>query len=53
VVEERCRIHGDEAPYVTTYKEPWVKSIFNIPATDEFVALVVLRHYPELTNDNP
>ncbi len=47
-VIDRQEIHGDEAPYITTYRDPRVESMFNIPASDDFISAVVLKHYPEL-----
>lgn len=47
-VIDRQEIHDDEAPYITTYGEPLKGSMFNIPASDDFISAVVLKHYPEL-----
>ncbi len=41
-------IHGDEAPYITTSRDPRDGSLFNFPASAEFLSAVALKHYPEL-----
>jgi hypothetical protein len=48
VVEERRKLHRDKAPYITIYSDPQEGSMFNIPASDDFVSAVILKHFPEL-----
>lgn len=47
-VIDREKIHGDEAPYITTLRDPRDGSMFNIPASDDFLSTVVLKYFPEL-----
>ncbi len=48
VVAERRQLHGDKAPYITLYKDFREDSMFNIPASADFVSSVILRHYKRL-----
>ncbi len=49
VVAERQSLHHTTGPHFTTYNKPLMESMFNIPASVDFVSMVILCHYPELT----
>jgi len=48
LVAKRQDLYGDKAPYVTLHDNPQRKSIFNIPASNDFVSAIILGHYSEL-----
>ncbi len=51
VVLYRREIHSmdrNEALYITTYRDPCKESMFNIPASADFISAVVLKHYLEI-----
>jgi len=48
VVAKRLGFHGDKAPYITIYSTPQKESMFNIPASNDFVSAIILGHYQEL-----
>lgn len=47
-VLEKQEIHGDAAPYITILRDPRDGSMFNIPASGDFLSAVVLKYYPEI-----